>query len=138
MARRERTTSWNWIRVRAAYNVQRTRSLCALAFFPRAKGLGGDRNINMGSRFLFYDSRFIKQLGLPACLALRLWGSSFAAAPRASRTGLLHLTRGLRTLRARLLRHSVAARGAREGPWSGQRGCRFAAVGQTASMTNLG
>ena len=38
---------------------------------------------------------------------------------------LVHLTRCLRTLRARLLRsHSVAARGAREGPWSGQRRLR--------------
>ena len=49
----------------------------------------------------------------------------------------VHLTRCLRTLRARLLRsHSVAARGAREGPWSGQ-AARAAANCKAANLSNL-
>ena len=50
------------------------------------------------------------------------WGFASNGGSGNVRQTILHLTRCLRTLRARLQSsHSVAARGAREGPWSGQK-----------------
>ena len=58
---------------------------------------------------------------LDSCAHVMLWSlfCFFRRAKLVNGQASIHLTRCLRTLRARLLRsHTVAARGAREGPWS--------------------